>query len=288
MSDSDGLRGRTARRPAERAAARADRRQDRARSTSSSGRGLTRIEAASFVSPKWVPQMADAAEVHGRHRRAAGRALRRAHPEPARASRRRGRPGGRGGDLRLGLGGVQPEEHQLLDRREPRALRAGRGGGARGRAAAARLRLLRHRLPLRRPDRAGGGRLGHRGLLALGCYEVSLGDTIGRGTPETVDRLLARLTRRSSPARLAGHFHDTGGRALDNVEVALGYGLRTFDSAIGGPRRLPLRPRREGQRLDRPPRPDARRRRLGDRPRPRRARARRGLHGRPRREGGAP
>jgi hydroxymethylglutaryl-CoA lyase len=83
-------------------------------------------------------------------------------------------------------------------------------------------------------------------LLALGCYEVSLGDTIGRGTPDAVDRLLAHLARTIDPARLAGHFHDTGGRALDNVEVALGHGLRTFDSAIGGLGGCPYAPGAKG------------------------------------------
>ena len=75
---------------------------------------------------------------------------------------------------------------------------------------------------------------------------MSLGDTIGRGTPEAVDRLLAHLTRTIDPGRLAGHFHDTGGRALDNVEVALGYGLRTFDSAIGGLGGCPYAPGAKG------------------------------------------
>jgi hydroxymethylglutaryl-CoA lyase len=80
----------------------------------------------------------------------------------------------------------------------------------------------------------------------MGCYEVSLGDTIGRATPEAVDRLLAHLTGTIDPARLAGHFHDTGGRALANVEVALGHGLRTFDSAIGGLGGCPYAPGAKG------------------------------------------
>ena len=76
---------------------------------------------------------------------------------------------------------------------------------------------------------------------------MSLGDTIGRGTPETVDRAARpRDRRRSTPARLAGHFHDTDGRALDNVEVALGYRLRTFDSAIGGLGGCPYAPGAKG------------------------------------------
>jgi hydroxymethylglutaryl-CoA lyase len=68
----------------------------------------------------------------------------------------------------------------------------------------------------------------------MGCYEISLGDTIGRGTPEAVDAMLAAVLEEVPAERLAGHFHDTSGRALDNIEVALGRGLRVFDAAVGG------------------------------------------------------
>jgi hydroxymethylglutaryl-CoA lyase len=71
-------------------------------------------------------------------------------------------------------------------------------------------------------------------LRDLGCYEISLGDTIGRATPEGVDAMLAAVLGEIPAARLAGHFHDTCGRALENVEVALGRGVRVFDAAVGG------------------------------------------------------
>ena len=73
-----------------------------------------------------------------------------------------------------------------------------------------------------------------RELYAMGCYEVSLGDTIGTGTPGETRTLFDTVAREVPRERLAGHFHDTGGRALENVAVALDHGLRTFDSAIGG------------------------------------------------------
>lgn len=69
---------------------------------------------------------------------------------------------------------------------------------------------------------------------AMGCAEVSLGDTIGQGTPERIAAMLDAVLLVMPAAQLAGHFHATNGRALDNVDVALEYGLRTFDSAIGG------------------------------------------------------
>jgi hydroxymethylglutaryl-CoA lyase len=79
-------------------------------------------------------------------------------------------------------------------------------------------------------------------LRDLGCYEVSLGETLGRGTPERVDVMLRAVLAEVPPDRLAGHFHDTSGRALDNVEVALGRGLRVFDASIGGLGGCPFAP----------------------------------------------
>ncbi|HMB12405.1 MAG TPA: hydroxymethylglutaryl-CoA lyase, partial [Roseovarius sp.] len=71
-------------------------------------------------------------------------------------------------------------------------------------------------------------------LWQMGCYEISLGDTIGQGRPEAVDAMLAAVCDALPADRLAGHFHDTSGRALENIEVALARGLRVFDAAVGG------------------------------------------------------
>lgn len=83
-------------------------------------------------------------------------------------------------------------------------------------------------------------------LRALGCYEISLGDTIGRGTPEAVDRMLAAVLGELPVTALAGHFHDTSGRALDNIAVALERGLRVFDAAAGGLGGCPFAPGAKG------------------------------------------
>jgi len=71
-------------------------------------------------------------------------------------------------------------------------------------------------------------------LLALGCYEVSLGDTIGVGTPHQTKQLLTSMLREFNTEQLALHFHDTYGQAIANQYVALELGLRTFDSSIAG------------------------------------------------------
>lgn len=83
-------------------------------------------------------------------------------------------------------------------------------------------------------------------LFDLGCYEISLGDTIGAGTPETIGRMLDAVLEAVPAAKLAGHYHDTKGRALENIEVSLEKGLRTFDSAIGGLGGCPYAPGAKG------------------------------------------
>ena len=79
-------------------------------------------------------------------------------------------------------------------------------------------------------------------LRDLGCYEISLGDTIGRATPEKTDRMLSAVLNEFPAQQLAGHFHDTSGRALENISVAIERGLRVFDAAIGGLGGCPFAP----------------------------------------------
>lgn len=71
-------------------------------------------------------------------------------------------------------------------------------------------------------------------LLELGCYEISLGDTIGVGTAKKVDELLGLLLQHIDKSKLAVHFHDTYGQALTNIYTALSRGITTVDSAVAG------------------------------------------------------
>ncbi|MFY8274971.1 hydroxymethylglutaryl-CoA lyase [Pseudoalteromonas sp. SSDWG2] len=71
-------------------------------------------------------------------------------------------------------------------------------------------------------------------LLALGCYEVSLGDTIGVGTANQVESLLTLLLEHIDAGKLAVHFHDTYGQAISNIYAALKMGISTVDSAVAG------------------------------------------------------
>ena len=71
-------------------------------------------------------------------------------------------------------------------------------------------------------------------LLAMGCYEISLGDTIGVGTPASIEKLLGRLLEDIPAEKLAVHLHDTYGQALANVLIALQMGISVIDSSVAG------------------------------------------------------
>jgi len=73
-----------------------------------------------------------------------------------------------------------------------------------------------------------------RELIAMGCYEVSLGDTIGAGTPLAAARMLETVARHTPVERLALHFHDTRGQALANIVACLAEGVATLDASVGG------------------------------------------------------
>jgi isopropylmalate/homocitrate/citramalate synthase len=85
-----------------------------------------------------------------------------------------------------------------------------------------------------------------RKMLDMGCYEISLGDTIGVGTPADVSRLLDTVLKVIPAEKLAVHFHDTYGQALANILTALDYGIATIDSSVGGLGGCPYAPGASG------------------------------------------
>ena len=213
-------------------------------SLSEAGFGL--IEATSFVSPKWVPQLGDAAEVMaGIQRKENVRYIVLT-------------PNKRGFDEALAAGvdevavfGAATEgfsQHNIncsvaesLDRFRPVVAEA-LAAGVRVRGY---ISVVVH-CPYEgavAPDPVL--RLAEE-LLAMGCYEVSLGDTTGQGTTDSIAGLLDRLCAELPAARLAGHFHDTNHQAIANVKIALSYGLRRFDSAIAGLGGCPYAPGAKG------------------------------------------
>lgn len=100
-------------------------------------------------------------------------------------------------------------------------------------------------------DPAAVARVAER-LATLGCYEVSLGDTIGQAQPARLGQMLDAVLAVLPAGKLAGHYHDTAGRALANIEVSLDKGLRVFDGAVGGLGAVPMPPARQGTS---PPKP---------------------------------
>jgi len=196
--------------------------------------GFRRIEVASFVSSKWVPQMADSAEVMARITRVPGVAYTALTPNlqgfaaalAARADEVAIFGSASEGFSRANLNATIAES---LARFAPVA-EAARSQGLALRGYVSCVTDCPYDGPVA-PDQVARVAAA---LRDLGCAEVSLGDTIGKGRPETIDAMLAAVLNELPPDRLAGHFHDTNGRALENIGVSLARGLRVFDAAVGG------------------------------------------------------
>lgn len=196
--------------------------------------GFSRIEIASFVSPKWVPQMAGSGEVLAGVTRKAG--VRYAALTP---------------NMRGYTDAVAAKADEIAVFASASEGFSQKNINASVEESIARfapiLEEARHiDLPVRgyvscvvecpydgavAPEAVA--RVADT-LFSMGCYEVSLGDTIGAGTPDTIARMLLAVRDVVPVGRLAGHYHDTGGRALDNIDASLALGVRVFDAAVGG------------------------------------------------------
>lgn len=208
--------------------------------------GFRRIEVASFVSPKWVPQMASSGEVLAAIERVPGVSYAALTPNM------------RGFEAAMAAGAdevaifasasegfskanINATIAESLERFAPVAEAAlARGVKVRGYVSCV------VECPYDGPVDPGEAARVVAALREMGVYEVSLGDTIGRGTPEAVDAMLAAVLEEMPAERLAGHYHDTSGRACDNVEVSLARGLRVFDAAVGGLGGCPYAPGAKG------------------------------------------
>ncbi len=196
--------------------------------------GFRRIEVASFVSPKWVPQMADGGAVLAGISRAPGVSY--AALVPNMRGLERALDAGVGEIAVFGAASEGFSKANLnctiaesLDRFRP-VVRAARAAGLRVRGYVSCVTDCPYDGPTP-PDAVAAVAAE---LRAMGCDEISLGDTIGQGRPETVAAMLEAVLARIPADRLAGHFHDTAGRALANIEVSLEHDLRVFDAAVGG------------------------------------------------------
>ena len=196
--------------------------------------GLRVIEAGSFVSPKWVPQMADTADVLARIARAPDVSYPVLVPnmrglEDARAAGVR--------DIAVFAAASETFSRKNINASIDESLARYDEVCAAGRSHAMTIRgyiscvlwcPYEGRIE---PDAVV--RVAER-LLAMGCYEISLGETIGKATPGEVQLLIAALARSIPREKLAVHFHDTYGQALANVFAALELGIATVDSSAAG------------------------------------------------------
>ncbi|WP_323763400.1 hydroxymethylglutaryl-CoA lyase [Marinovum sp.] len=196
--------------------------------------GFRRIECASFVSPKWVPQMADSGDVLAGITRAQGVSYAALTPnmrglEGAIAARADEVAIFGSASEGFSKANINATIAESLERFRPVAEAAqARGLPVRGYVSCVVECPYDGPVPPEDVARVA------RALLDMGCYEISLGDTIGRATPEGITAMLEAVTEQVPAEKLAGHYHDTAGRALDNIEASLAKGLRVFDAAVGG------------------------------------------------------
>jgi len=196
--------------------------------------GLRAVEATAFVSPKWIPQMADHTEVLERIRRKPGVSYPVLTPnlkgfEAARAA----------GATEVAVFGAASEAFsrknincsiaESLDRFRPVVEKA-----------------LHEKIKVRGYISCvvgcpyEGEVKAHKvaefaaALYDMGCYEVSLGDTIGVGTPGKTQAMIEACAKRVPAAQLAGHYHDTYGQALANIYASMQLGVATFDASVSG------------------------------------------------------
>ena len=196
--------------------------------------GLRAIEVSAFVSPKWVPQMADAAEVFAAIARREG--VRYSALVPNRAGLDRALAAGVR-DIAIFAAASETFSRKNINQTIDESFSTYRQVADDAMRAGLRVRAYLSTsfgCPFEgevAPERVVD--LTER-LLQLGAYEVAVSDTIGIAHPGQVARLLERLLARVPVGQVALHFHDTRGTALANVLTALHHGIATFDSAAGG------------------------------------------------------
>lgn len=196
--------------------------------------GLSAIEATAFVSPKWIPQMADHTEVLEGIRRRPGVSYPVLTPnlkgfEAALAA----------GATEVAIFGAASEAFsrknincsiaESLERFRPVAEAAARAKvKVRGYVSCVVGCPYEGDVAPHKVAEVSGA------LYAMGCYEISLGDTIGVGTPARVQAMIRAVAGEVPIEKLAGHYHDTYGQALANIYASLELGVATFDSSVSG------------------------------------------------------
>lgn len=199
-----------------------------------SAAGLKRVEVSSFVSPKWVPQLADAGDVFEGIQRTPGVVYAALTPNVK--------------GLERAIEANADEVAIFGSASEAFSQKNINCSIAESLARFEPMMAMAHEsnLPVRgyiscitdcpysgSVEPAQVAKL-TQALLDLGCYSISLGDTLGQATTDTTAGALKAALSVASAQQLAGHFHDTTGQAISNIAVCLDAGLRVFDAAVGG------------------------------------------------------
>ena len=196
--------------------------------------GLQRIEITSFVSPRWIPQLADADEVAGHATAPPGVTFSALCPNAVGLSRARavGLP-----EIAVFASASETHNKKNVNKTIEATLAACEEVAGEAQAAGMRVRAYVSTVwgcPFEGEvdvKRAVG--IAKR-FVEMGCYQVSLGDTLGVGTPRQTEGILRAMYDEMASERLAMHMHDTRGTALANVLVGLEMGIRDFDASVGG------------------------------------------------------
>ena len=199
-----------------------------------SATGLQTIEATSFVSPKWVPQLADAEDVLAGITRRPGVAY------PVLVPNLRGYERARAAGAQevavfvaasdaFNRRNINAGTDEAMQRFVP-LLEQARADGVRVRAYVSTVLGCPYQGEVPLPDVVRVARAVH----AMGCYEISLGDTIGTGTPARARQMLQAVAGEVPMSALAVHFHDTWGQALANVLACLEEGVAVVDASVSG------------------------------------------------------
>ena len=196
--------------------------------------GFASIETGSFVSPKWVPQMANSADVMARIRRKPGVSY------PVLVPNMKGLEGAlaaKAEEIAVFSAATEAFSRrktncsiaESFERFEP-VCKAALDQGLRVRGYVSVVLGCPYEGEV---EPEGVAEVSKR-LLDLGCYEVSLGDTIGTGTAAKAQRMIETVAKKVPVEKLAGHFHDTYGQALANIVATMEMGVATFDSSVAG------------------------------------------------------
>jgi len=196
--------------------------------------GLSHIEVGSFVSPKWVPQMAGSSEVFAQIQREQGVTYAALTPnlrgfEDALATGVKEVAVFAAASEAFSQRNINCSISESLERFAP-VMEAARLYGIKVRGYVSCVLGCPYEGEIAPQQVAGVS----RELIDMGCYEVSLGDTIGTGTPGATRTLLNVVAGQIPRGKLAGHFHDTYGQALANIYASLLEGIEVFDSSVAG------------------------------------------------------